>query len=679
MLRKSALFVALALVCGLANAGKLPTTHELLSPDGKIKITVSTVKGISYKVECDSVLCLDESRIRMTLADGTMYGGEENQLKRVWRGPVDHIDSTKFYKTAAVRVRCNLMSLEYKTFNVEFCAFDDAVSYRFISKSNKAFKVADELAQFNFAKPWPATIGYVCQNTKSLQTQLFNSYENVYERHNLDKWNMERLAFSPLVVEADGGLRLAITEANVLDYPGMFLYNESHGSCLKGVFAGYPKELKKGGHRDLQDKVLSRENFIAQYDKAATDACAQRLAFPWRIVAVSRGDAGLLANDVVYRLATPSEGDFSWVKPGKVAWDWWNDCNLRGVDFKTGVNNETYKFYIDFASKYGIEYIIMDEGWATDYKNDLYDIVPSIDLPMLCSYAASKNVGIILWAGYRAFNQDMDAICKHFSQMGVKGWKIDFMDRDDQPMVQFTVKAAQIAAKYHMIIDFHGIHKPAGLTKTMPNVLNYEAVYGLENMRSSRPEKEARDQVVYDVTFPYLRLLAGPADYTQGAMINSTKKSFRYVHPGTMSQGTRCRQFAEYVIFDAPLTMLCDSPSNYMDNDESTRLIVSVPVVWDEIRPIDGKIGEYIVEARRKGADWWIAGITDWTERDWVINASALGAGKWKVELFADGVNADKAASDYKRQEFTLDASGTFKVHLAPGGGFLAKLSQIAE
>lgn len=664
---------------GIASAAKLPTTHELLSPDGTIKITVSTAEGLSYKVECDSILCLDKSNISMTLSDGTIYGAPTDQLKKVWRSPIDHTDSTKFYKKAAVRSRGNMMSLEYKNFNILFCAFDDAVSYRFISKSGKAFKVASECAEFNFAKPWPAHIGYVRQHDETLEGQFFNSFENTYLCHTLDKWDSKHIAFSPLLVEADNGIRLAITESDVLNYPGMFLYNAGQGSCLKGVFAAYPDSLQSGGHRNLQEKVISRKDFIAKYDKQATVACAQRLEFPWRILAISRDDAGLLANDVVYRLATPAKGDFSWVKPGKVAWEWWNACNLRGVDFKTGVNNETYKYYIDFAAKYGIEYILLDEGWATDYKIDLFDIVPSVDLPALCAYAASKNVGIILWAGYRAFNKDMDAICKHYSEMGIKGWKIDFMDRDDQRMIQFNVKAAETAAKYHMIIDFHGLGKPAGLTKTMPNVLNYEAVFGLENLLNYNKAKENKDQVIYDVTFPYLRLLAGPADYTQGAMRNATKQSFKYIRQEPMSLGTRCRQLAEYVIFDAPLTMLCDSPSNYMDNDECARLIASVPVVWDETRPIDGKIGGYIVEARRKGADWWIAGITDWTARDWVIDASALGKGTWKVEMFVDGVNADKTASDYRKQEFTLDGTATFKVHAAPGGGFIAKLTKIGE
>lgn len=657
----------------------LPDKHVLASPDGTVKLTVYTDNGLSYTLECDSTVCLNKSRIGMSLADGTYYGSEKDKLKKVWRGQKDHVDSTKFYKKAAVRTRCNFMSLEFKNFNVEFCAFDDAVSYRFISKSRKPFKVSSECATFNFAKAWPAYVGYVCQHDKELDTQFFNSFENTYEHHTLDRWDKAHIAFSPLVVEADNNLKLAITETDVLDYPGMFLYNDGMGSCLKGVFAAYPKDTEPGGHRKLQDVVKTRENFIAQYDKAKVDATAWRVEFPWRIVAVSRGDAGLLNNDVVYRLAKPAEGDFSWVKPGKVSWEWWNACNLRGVDFKAGINNDTYKYYIDFASEYGIEYILLDEGWATDYKNDLFDVVEDIDLPMLCSYAESKGVGIILWAGYRAFNKDIDAICKHYSEMGVKGWKIDFMDRDDQEMIRFMVKAAETTAKYRQIIDFHGVSKPAGLTKTMPNVLNFEAVFGLENLLNYRKGKEKKDQVIYDVTFPYLRLLAGPSDYTQGAMRNAVKKNFQYIRTEPMSLGTRCRQLAEYVVFDAPLTMLCDSPSNYIAEDECTHLIASVPVVWDESRAIDGKIGEYIVQARRSGEAWWIAGITDWTERDWVIDASAICEGKWKVELFADGVNADQFASDYIRSETTLAADGTLKVHVAPGGGFIAKLTKIIE
>jgi len=658
------LSLLLSLGCLAASAAS-GNIQKISSPDSRITLSVCTEGGLSYSLECDGISLIGSSSVGMTLSDGVSFGAPGVRPVKVRRSVIDRTDPVQFYKKSAIRDHCNVMTLSYRNFDVEFRVYDDAFAYRFISRVKGPFKVVSEDAQFNFAKPWPAYVGYVCQHDETLDGQFFNSFENFYAHHPLDRWDTTHLAFSPIMIEADGDLKIAISESDVLNYPGMFLYNGEGGNCLKGVFAPYPKETVPGGHRKLQDIVESREGYIAAYEGDTS--------FPWRIVAISRGEAGLLESDIVYRLATPAEGDFSWVKPGKVSWEWWNACGLKGVDFRTGVNNDTYKFYIDFASKYGIEYILLDEGWATDYKNDLFDVVPEIDLPGLCSYAEKKGVGIILWAGFRAFNRDMDAVCRHYSELGVKGWKVDFMDRDDQPMIQFTVKAAQTAAKYHQIVDFHGVGKPAGLTRTMPNVLNYEAVFGLENMLNYRPRKENHDQVAYDLTFPFMRLLAGPSDYTQGAMRNAAKGNFKFIRAEAMSQGTRCRQLAEYVIFDAPLTMLCDSPTNYMENDECTRLIASVPVVWDETRAIEAKVGEYIIEARRSGEDWWIAGMSDWTERDWTIDLSSFGAGPWKVVLFRDGVNADKLASDWSSSEFTV--SGTsFDVHVAPGGGFIAKI-----
>ena len=283
---------------------------------------------------------------------------------------------------------------------------------------------------------------------------------------------------------------------------------------------------------------------------------------------------------------------------------------------------------------------------------------------MLCAYAASKNVGLILWAGYWAFKRDMDAVCKHYSAMGVKGWKIDFMDRDDAEMVQFYEKAAATAAKYRMTVDFHGAFKPTGLQRTYPNILNFEGVHGLENMKWASPDV---DQVTYDVTIPFTRLVAGPADYTQGAMRNATKDNYRPVNTEPMSQGTRCHQLAEYVVFDAPLTMLCDSPANYRQEPECTRFIASIPTVWDETICLDGKIAQYVVTARRSGSKWYIGVLGNWDERDLEIDLSRLRVGAKQGEAYVDGVNAHRAARDYRHE--TVSVNGTWKVHLAPGGG----------
>ncbi|MDR2621775.1 MAG: glycoside hydrolase family 97 protein, partial [Dysgonamonadaceae bacterium] len=433
-----------------------------------------------------------------------------------------------------------------------------------------------------------------------------------------------------------------------------------------GKFAPYPETIEQGGHNRLQGIVKSRESYIAKYNSGTN--------FPWRTLIVSAKDSELTDNNMVYKLATPSQGDFSWVKPGKVAWDWWNDWNLYNVDFRTGINNETYKYYIDFASQHGIEYVILDEGWSVNLEADLYRVVPEIDLKELIGYAAGKNVGLILWAGYYAFNRDIEGICKHYSEMGIKGFKVDFMDRDDQPMVEFHRRAAEIAARYKVMLDFHGTYKPTGLHRTYPNVINFEGVNGLEQLKWSGPDL---DQVTYDVLIPFIRQVAGPMDYTQGAMRNAAKGNYRAIYNEAMSQGTRCRQLAEYVIFESPLNMLCDSPSNYMREAESTSFISTIPTVWDNTIALDAEVGKYVVIARQSGNNWYLGALTNWDAREIELDLSFLGEGNFKGEVYKDGINAGRAACDYKKQIIDIPASRKLPVSMAPGGGYVIRIYRL--
>ena len=632
-----------------------PKDYTLSSPDGGLEVKITADDGISWSLYRDGACLLTPSRVSMTLEDGTVYG------------------TGKFRTAKGSEDDNNSLTFKFKECDLVFKAFDDGVAYRFISRSKTPFKVVSEQAEFALPDDWSMYVPYVRDYTDNFETQYFNSFENTYSHIRVSEWDSARLAFLPLLVEAPEGVKLCIMETDLMNYPGMYLYNGDGDTSLEGSYARYPKEMEQGGHNMLQMVVRSREDYIAKYDGATS--------FPWRIVAVSAEDKDLLANRLAYRLATPAaEGsDYSWVRPGKVAWEWWNDWNLTGVDFKTGINNDTYKYYIDFASKHGIEYVILDEGWAVNLKADLMQVVPEIDLEELVEYGRERNVGIILWAGYWAFDRDMENVCRYFSKMGVKGFKIDFMDRDDQMMVDFHRRAAETAAKYHLLVDFHGTYKPAGLDRTYPNVVNYEGVHGLEQMKWSG---ENVDQVTYDVTIPFIRMVPGPMDYTQGAMRNASRGNYRPVNSEAMSQGTRCRQLAEYIVFNSPLTMLCDSPSNYMKEPECLEFISEVPTVWDEIVPLDGKVAEYVAVAKRKGDVWYVGGMTDWDARDMEVDLlQVLGDGEWTVEIFTDGVNADRAGCDYRKSEYVLKAAdnNTFRlgVHLAPGGGFAAKFTPV--
>lgn len=661
-MEKTLLISALALAIG-ASAFAAPS-YVLKSPDKTIKVTVAAGPELTYSVAIDGKTILKPSPLSMTLSDGTVFGS--GTPSRVVRSKTDRVLKAQAYRKAEVLERYNQMELVYKGCKVVFRAFDNGVAYRFESRLRKDIEVKSETVRYAFAEGSNAYVPYVCQNDKgAFEGQLHNSFENQYKYQPLNEWDTAHLAFLPLLVEAADGVKMCISEADLLSYPGMFLYNGDGDDILEGYFPKYPtSRVSRGDGRSLY--VESTADCIAR--------CKQGCTLPWRLVGISRNDWELTDNDMVWLLASPADpkDNFSWVKPGKVAWDWWNSWNIYGVDFESGINNDTYKYYIDFASRYGIEYVIMDEGWSVGFE-DLFHVVPAIDLEELIAYGRERGVGIILWAGYRPFQKDIEKACKVYSEMGVKGFKVDFMDACDQPTVEFHRQTAEIAAKYGLMIDFHGTYKPTGLSRTFPNVINYEGVFGLENQKWNKNT----EQVTYDVTIPFIRLFAGSADYTQGAMRNATKSNFRPVSSEAMSQGTRCHQLAEYVIFPSPLNMLCDSPSNYMAEPECTKFIADVPEVWDETVALDGKVAQYVAIARRSKDTWYVGVLGNWDKRDVELDLSFLPEGDWSVTIFRDGVNANKAARDYKRVEQTLPADRKLKASLASGGGYVAILKPV--
>lgn len=634
------------------------------SPDNELKVNISVGNTIEYSVSHNGDLMIANSPISMSLTNGKSFGINP-RLAGLSSKTLNDTITASVYKRKEIADTYNELILRFKEgFSLVFRAYNDGIAYRFVSNLKKPFEVKSEEVNFNFPTDQKAYIPYVQIIKEPIEKQFYNSFENTYQHINISQWDKKRLAFLPLVVEGVNGKKVCITESDLTNYPGMYLYNGNESTTLSGVFAPYPKDIKQGGHNMLQGEVQSAEPYIARYNGATN--------FPWRIIIVSENDKELADNDMVYKLATPNKlADASWIKPGKVAWDWWNDWNLYDVDFRSGINNETYKYYIDFASQHGIEYVILDEGWAVNLQADLFQVVPEIDLKELVDYANKKNVGLILWAGYYAFNKDIEGICKHYSEMGIKGFKVDFMDRDDQPMVDFHYRAAEIAAKYHMMLDYHGTYKPTGLQRTFPNVINFEGVHGLEQMKWS---PESVDQVTYDVTIPFIRMVAGPLDYTQGAMRNASKGNYRPVNSEPMSQGTRCRQLAEYIIFESPLNMLCDNPSNYMREKECTEFIANVPTVWDNTIALNGKIGEYITIAREKDDVWYVGSLTNWDARTLDVDLSFLGEGSFKAEVFKDGANADRSGHDYKKEVIDIPSDRKLSIPMASGGGYVMKI-----
>ena len=640
--------------------------YTLQSPNEKITVTINTGDQLSYSVMHENTVVLADSPIGMELDNGTVLGAPAKALSDK-RTSVDEIIEANFYKRNEIEDHYNELALTFKgLYKVIFRAYDEGVAYRFQTGIAKPFNVVSEIADFNFDDDYQALIPYVLrragQEGDIINQQFYNSFENTYTRVNLSQMDPEKLAFLPLLVELKDGKKVVITEADLEDFPGLYLRNEKGKTGFTAVHAGYPKTEEQGGHNNLQYLVKERENYVAQVDR--------KRFYPWRCLLISENDKDLADSDLVYKLASPCRvDDLSWIKPGKVAWDWWNAWNVYGVDFKTGINNDTYKYYIDFASKYGIEYVILDEGWAVNKKADLFQVVPEINLKALVQYAKERNVGLVLWAGYAAIDKDMELVCQYYSDLGIKGFKVDFMDRDDQKVVDFYYRMAAMAAKYHLFIDFHGAYKPTGLSRTYPNVLNFEGVYGLEQAKWDNNS----DLVLNEVTIPFIRMVAGPLDYTQGAMKNACKNCFAAVYTEPMSQGTRCRQLAEYVIFESPFNMLCDSPSNYLQEDECTKFIASVPTTWDETIVLDGKVGEYLVVARKKGYKWYIGAITNWEERDMEVDITALKSGAKSGKIFRDGPNANRVGKDYVTEQLQIWGN-TIKFHLAKGGGAVVVL-----
>ena len=682
------ILLSFLLLLSLSAAAK-PKFHRLASPDGRLTLSVQAEQGrLSYAILYDGHDLTPMTIIGLRYEQGgKMY--DKMTVRKVSRRSIDETIASPFSRQATMRNHCNEMTLHLKEgLSVVFRAYNEGMAYRYVWEGEPG-KVFNEVASY-YLQADSATVPYVSQfdstafgsepfvltnawtpqseKWKWFYPQYSSSFENQYTTLPLRKLDSRRLCFLPLLIHGERGIKMCITESALLDYPGMYLRHFTDG-VLDCQHAPLPHRVEQGGHNNLQLLVKEREDYIAEMDRSKV--------FPWRIMMVGT-DTEIAMNNLSYLLAEPSRvNDISWIRPGKVAWEWWNCFNISGVDFPAGVNNNTYKHYIDFASKYGIEYVILDEGWAVNGEADLFRVVPEIDLPMLVQYAKERNVGIILWAGYYAFERDMERVCEHYSQMGIKGFKIDFMDRDDQLAVDFYRRAAEMCAKYKLLVDFHGAFKPAGFTRTYPNVLNFEGVFGLEQMKWA---PTTVDQMRYDCEIPFIRQAAGPMDYTQGAMLNGGKWNYHPCWMEPMSQGTRCHQLALYIVLESPLNMLCDSPTHYEREPDYTRFVAEIPTVWDETRVLQGEVGEYIVTARRKGNTWYIGGITNWTERDVEIDFEELQSNSatqplsYSVTLYTDGINAHRKGSDYKLSTFHSPLS-TLKVHLAPGGGFVIKIN----
>lgn len=648
-------YLIVCLILSITTAMSAPKSYKLLSPNKALALTISAGENLSYSLTFNGEKLVDESSIALRLADGRVLG-ENCAVSSAKETTLTETIPTPLYRSSQITVSYNQLEIKFKgDYAVTFRLYDNGAAYRFATSIKGQIEILSERAEFNFDKNYSTVIAY------SPNKGFSNSFQNTYVSQPLGSFDTTSMGMLPLVVELEKGRKLSITESDLEAYPGMFL--KLNGQGFKGVYAPVADQTTINAVR-CQEMVSTRHNYIAK--------CDGTRSFPWRVMAFSENDTQMPNHNLVYALASANRiGATDWIRPGKVAWDWWNDWGLTGVDFAAGVNTETYMHYIDFAGRNGIEYVVLDEGWYNPKVGDMMTIVPEIDLQKLIAHGKSKGVKLILWGVSYSFDKDLEAICAKYSAMGIAGFKIDFFNRDDQSEVERIYRMAAATARYKMLIDYHGIYKPTGLNRTYPNAINFEGVFGLEELKWS-----TKDMTAYDVTMPYIRMMAGPVDYTQGAMKNANQKNFRDIYSAPMSQGTRSHQVATYVVFDSPLVMLCDSPSAYDKEQQTVDFITSIPTVWDETRILAGVLGQYIVTARRSGDNWYIGGLTNWTPRELEIDLSMLSAGDYKATLMSDGVNAHRNGEDYRYQTKTVRGGEKLKFKLAPGGGFAVILKK---
>ena len=632
--------------------------YVLSSPDGTLKVEISAGNELAYQVMHGNDTILSHSNIGLVLENGTIVGKTPRITGERRRKIKDNIESP-FYRFKEFVATGNELDLKLKGgFGIIFRAYNEGVAYRFYTTQSSDIIIKEEQAEFNFKEDYTAYLPYTTNDKKPMAM----AYQNVYDITPLSK-AQPKLAFLPVTVDC-GSVKLTLLESDLEAYPGMFVQSQQGKYGLKGVFAPYPAKTDFYPWRK-QEYVTETTDFISRSRGSRS--------YPWRVLAITEKDTDMPVNNLVYALASPNRiGDTSWIKTGKVAWDWWNDWNLKGVPFKAGINMDTYKYYIDFASRNGLEFIVLDEGWYDPKSGDMLTVIPELDLPELIAYGKSKGVEIVLWTVFNVLDSQLEAACKKYADMGIKGFKVDFLDRDDQTAVEMVYRIAEMTARYKLILDLHGIYKPTGINRTYPHIINFESVFGMEEVKWTDIKN---NMPLYDVTFPYIRMMAGPVDYTPGAMRNATKADWRAMYYTPASMGTRCHQLAAYIVHDSPFTMLCDAPTNYLNEQECVDFIASLPVEVDSTFIASGELGKYIVTVRKKDVNWYIGGMTNWDERDVQLDFSFLPEGvSYTAVLFKDGVNANKQAEDYRKETIRIDKDSRLTLHLASGGGFAMKL-----
>lgn len=626
------------------------------SPNGHIKLEIEHENSIQVKVWLNGKALIEHVRPKMQFSNGHSFGGSE-KLQETASAIIDEeITASLPVKSEIIQDHYSFLKMSFKDYDLEIRVYNNGWAYRFVSRLQGTVEVVDEQLDLQLAED------YTCYLPE--EKSLISHFENYYEKVATSAIKEGTIAGLPTLFTNEKGISFSVTESNLFDYPNLFLEKTVTG--FQSKFPKYvlkTKELKEG-----QDRLEAIEETAAYIARTSGER-----TFPWRVFMIAENDREIIENNLVYQLASPLKlQDISWVKPGKVAWDWWNANNLYGVDFESGINTETYKYHIDFASEFGLEYIILDEGWS---KSTLNVMEPNDDIDMeeLSAYAKSKNVGIILWSLWRPLDENMEALLSKYEEWGVKGVKVDFIQRADQYVTNFYERLAKSAAKHHLLVDYHGGMKPSGMQRAYPNIINYEAVKGLEN-----DKWEDKITPEHDLTIAFTRMTAGILDYTPGGMDNAHQENFAVRFDRPMTLGTRAHQIALYNIFEAPLQMLADTPSNYYQNRESAEFISKIPVIWQETKVLEAKIDDYLVIARRNHDSWYLGGITDEDARTFTIDLSFLKPDTtYQLEWMEDGKNSNKVAKDYAKRTKIVTSEDEIEINMHKGGGWSGIFTEI--
>lgn len=628
---------------------------KLKSPDEKTEIEINIEKGIHFSVDHLGQELFSIGDIALNVKDRDFVSSVKSMKIVRNNSAFDKIYPPIKEKYRVIDSKYNELEIIFRSaFSLVVRAYNDGVAYRINTSFSNDIIIESENLNLTFGD----------QDSIYFQrSKTFNSsYETPYEHLAVKDLGTEGYYCLPALVKKGNGTNVLVTESNLVNYPGLWLKG-NNSNTLTTAHAGYPEELKFTGNAYGQGQVKTHADYIAKV--------AGTRSFPWRVFIIEDTDADMLTNTLVYQLAEKSKiEDVSWIKPGVVTFDWWGRRGIYGTDFKSGINTATAKYFIDFASEFGFEYFLFDDGWSK--QDDLFAIHQDLDMDEVMEYANKKDVKIMLWVIWYTFEKQQKEAWAQFEKWGISGIKFDFMNRDDQKMVQFYYDVAREAAKRKMILDFHGAYKPAGLRRAYPNVLTREALIEFEYNGWTNHVTPVHDNIL-----PYIRMVTGPMDYIPYTTHNAQKKNFRPVGEIPMGQGTRAHSMAQFVIYESPIQMLPDSPSDYYKERECTEFASKIPVEWDDLNVLHAKIGEHTVLARKNGENWYVGAITNWDAKSFDIALDFLEDGKYQMEYIEDGINADTRAIDYLRKTKTVTSVETLKINLAPGGGWVARITKV--